>query len=154
MLYRGILVPQRYAHRTRLDLQSRVQDTTSTCLSSMNRPFIRFDFFFGVEGGGVVLVLGWVQDYGSLDIHGSVFAHNHVVTSVYPPWHLAWTSDPQPFGIPYFSYYRYLEVNCSRGPKCHVVSNHISSHLVVFSCLHIFFDVLPRIAPTFCNEPT
>ena len=75
---------------------------------------------------------GWVEDYESLDIHVSVFTHNHVVTSVYPPWHLAWTSDPQPFGIPAFSYYRYLKVNCSRGPKCHVVSNYRSSQLVVF----------------------
>ena len=33
---------------------------------------------------------------------------------------LAWTLDPQFFGIPLYSYYRYLYGGNSRGPKCHV----------------------------------
>ena len=37
-----------------------------------------------------------------------------------PPWEFAWTSDFEPFGIPLYSYYRYLRANW--GPKGRVVT--------------------------------
>ena len=37
--------------------------------------------------------------------------HESLGSASTSPWDLAWTLDPEPFGIPLYSYSRYLRVN-------------------------------------------